>query len=141
MRNTKILFAVAAAVVAATPAAAATVASGTMVVNANVLNTCVVTTTPMDVSAGNFKAGFSQTGSVGLWCTNGYAVTVAATSLNSWALKDGTKTINYSLTGLNANFTGTAALTPEARSFSLDFPAQNPAQGNYSDTVTFTLSA
>ena len=76
MRNTK-FFLAAAAVFASTPAFAA---GDNMVVTANVANACSFNAADTTVSASTIRAGGSTTGNVGIWCTNGYTVTVTGSS-------------------------------------------------------------
>jgi spore coat protein U-like protein len=142
MRNTK-FFLAAAAVFASTPAFAA---GDNMVVTANVANACSFNAADTTVSASTIRAGGSTTGNVGIWCTNGYTVTVTASSTNSFALSNGTDSIAYSLTrdGTTAfsgqSFTGSASASFSNLPYSLDFAAQNPPAGTYTDTITFSVT-
>lgn len=143
MRNTKLFFA-AAATLASTPAFAA---GENMVVTANVANACSFNAADTSVAASTIRAGGSTTGSVGLWCTNGYTVTVTAASANSFNLRSGAgDNIAYALTtnGTTAfsgqSFTGSSAATFSSLPYSLDFAAQNPVAGTYTDTITFTVT-
>lgn len=143
MRFTKLLLA-ATAFAATAPAVAQTVDSDTMTVTANINNSCnIYTPGTIDVSGGNFQAGFSQSSAIGVWCTNGFTVNLTSTSANSGKLVgagDPTNQITYGLTGLASSFTGTAGTFPVGVPFTLVFPASNPKADNYSDVVTFTLS-
>lgn len=142
MRTYKLLLS-AAFVVASTPVLAQAVATDTMEVYANVQNTCTIDApTQIDVSNGDFANGFSQSGTVSLWCTNGFSVNLSAASANGWNLVgDVTNaTIPYTLTGLAGTFTGTSSTTPVGEGFDLNFGAQNPQQDQYRDTVTFTVA-
>ena len=142
MRKTKLLL-VAAAAIASTPALAGP--SDDMLITANIANACQISADDVTVDMSNIRTGLSQSGSVNIWCTNGYAVDVTATSANSFALVSGANSINYSLTSggsafANVPFTGNASASMSQIPYTLTFPAQNPAAGTYSDTVTFTIA-
>lgn len=142
MRNTK-LFLAAAAALASTPAFAA---GDNMVVTANVANACSFNAADTVVSAATIRAGGNTTGNVGLWCTNGYTVTVSASSANGFNLRSGTNLIAYALTrdGTTAftgqSFTGNSSAGFTNLPYSLDFAAQNPPAGTYTDTITFSVA-
>ncbi|WP_165961161.1 spore coat protein U domain-containing protein [Qipengyuania sediminis] len=142
MRNFKLLLATATAALAATPAMAA---GDTMVVNANVANACTFNAADVTVDMSSIRTGVTQSGNVQIWCTNGYAVKVSATSANAYTLVSGANTIAYSFTSggaafTNLNFTGGSAATFSNIPYTLTFAAQNPAAGSYTDTITFTVA-
>lgn len=142
MRKTNLLLVTAAALVAS-PALAGP--SDDMLITANIANACQISADDVTVDMTNIRTGLTQSGSVNIWCTNGYAVDVTATSANAFSLRSGTNSINYSLTSggsafTNVPFTGNASATMSAIPYTLSFPAQNPAAGTYTDTVTFTIA-
>lgn len=142
MRNTK-LFLAAAAALASTPAFAA---GDNMVINANVANACSFNANDVTVDMSNIRTGTTQSGAVQIWCTNGYAVQVSAASANSYNLVSGSNTIAYTFRDgggavwSNEPFTGTGSPGFSNLAYSLVFPAQNPAAGSYTDTITFTVA-
>lgn len=141
MRTTKLLLA-AAAVSTAAPALAA---GDTMVVNANVANACTFNAADVTVDMTSIRTGVTRSGNVEIWCTNGYAVRVSATSQNSYRLVSGSNQISYTLTSsgaafTNLNFTGGTTATFSQIPYTLTFAAQNPAAGLYTDTITFTVA-
>lgn len=141
MRKTKLILAAAAAL-SASPALAA---GNTMVVTANVTNSCALNAPDVAVAMATIRAGGSQSGNIEIWCTNGYAVQVSASSANSFNMVDGANTIAYSLTSggsafTNVPFTGNSSASYSTLPFALGFAAQNPRAGNYSDTITFTVA-
>jgi spore coat protein U-like protein len=142
MRKTKLLFAAAAAAFSA-PALAGP--SDDMIITANIANACQISADDVSVDMTNIRTGLSQSGSVNIWCTNGHAVQVTATSANSFSLVSGANSISYSLTSgggafTNVPFTGNASATMSQIPYTLTFPGQNPAAGTYTDTVTFTIA-
>lgn len=142
MRKTKLLF-IAAAAIASTPALAGP--SDDMIITANIANACQIDASDVTVDMTNIRTGLSQTGNVNIWCTNGYAVQVTASSLNAFKLKSGANLISYALTSggaafTNVPFTGNASAAMSQIPYKLDFAAQNPAAGTYTDTVTFTIA-
>lgn len=141
MRNTKFFFAAAAAL-SATPALAA---GDTMVVNANVANACTFNAADVTVDMSSIRTGVTQSGNVQIWCTNGYAVRVSASSQNAYKLVDGANQIAYSFTSAgsaftNLNFTGGTSASFSNIPYTLTFAAQNPVAGEYRDTITFTVA-
>lgn len=141
MRKTK-FFLAAAAALAAAPALAA---GNTMVVTANVANACTLNAPDVTVDMTNIRTGTSQTGNIDIWCTNGYAVQVTAASANAYNLVSGPNQIAYALTSggaafTNVPFTGNGSASFSQLPYTLDFAAQNPAAGSYSDTITFTVA-
>ena len=141
MRNTK-FFLAAAAALASTPAFAA---GDTMVVNANVANACSFNAADVTVDMTSIRTGVSQSGNVQIWCTNGYAVQVSATSANSYTLVSGANSIAYSFTSAgsaftNLPFTGGSSAAFSNIPYTLGFAAQNPLAGAYTDTITFTVA-
>lgn len=143
MRITK-LFAAAAAAAAVT-SAPAFAAGNTMVVNANVANACTFNASDVTVDMTNIRTGVTQSGNVQIWCTNGYAVKVSATSANAYKLVSGSNNIAYTFTSggapfTNINFTGGATAAYSNLPYALTFAAQNPAAGAYTDTITFTVA-
>lgn len=143
MRKTKIIIAAATAALASSPAFAA---GNTMVINANVASACTFNAADVTVDMTNIRTGVTVTGNYDIWCTNGYAVDVTATSANGFALSNGTDTISYTLQSGGVDysagipFTGTAATAPAQLPYTLAFAAQNPGAGTYTDTVTFTVA-
>lgn len=142
MRKTKLLL-VAAAAIASTPALAGP--SDDMLITANIANACQISADDVTVDMTNIRTGLTQSGSVNIWCTNGYAVDVTATSVNSFELVSGANSIAYSLTSGGSAFTavpftGNASATMSQIPYTLTFAAQNPAAGTYTDTVTFTIA-
>ncbi len=142
MRNAK-FFLAAAAALAGSPAFAA---GDNMVINANVANACSFYANDVTVDMSNIRTGVTQTGAVQIWCTNGYAVQISAASANSYNLVSGPNSIAYQFRNgggavwSNEPFTGTGSPTATNVPFSLTFPAQNPAAGAYTDTITFTVA-
>lgn len=142
MRNTK-FFIAAAAALASTPAFAA---GDNMVINANVANACSFNANDVTVDMSNIRTGTTQSGAVQIWCTNGYAVQVSAASANGYTLVSGANSINYvfrdggGAVWSNEPFTGTGSPAFSNLAYTLDFPAQNPAAGAYTDTITFTVA-
>lgn len=143
MRKTKLIFAAAAAAIASSPAYAA---GNTMIINANVASACTFQAADVTVDMTNIRTGVTVTGNYDIWCTNGYAVNVTATSANSFALSNGTDTIAYTLQSGGVDysagipFTGGVSTTPSQLPYTLAFAAQNPGAGTYTDTVTFTVA-
>lgn len=141
MRNTKLTLAAAAAL-ASSPAFAA---GDTMVINANVANACSFNASDVTVDMTSIRTGVSQSGNIDIWCTNGYAVQVNASSANAFSLVSGANTIGYTLTSggaafTNVPFTGGGAAGFSPLPYELTFPAQNPVAGAYTDTITFTVT-
>lgn len=141
MRHTKYFFATAAALASA-PALAA---GDNMVVNANVANACTFNASDVTVDMTSIRTGVTQSGNVQIWCTNGYAVQVSATSANSYSLVSGANTIAYTFTSggsafTNLPFTGGSTASFSNIPYTLTFAAQNPAAGAYTDTITFTVA-
>lgn len=141
MRHTRLFLAAAAALTSA-PAFAA---GDNMVVNANVANACTFNASDVTVDMTSIRTGVTQSGNVQIWCTNGYAVQVSATSANSYNLVSGANTIAYNFTSggsafTNLPFTGGSSASFSNIPYTLTFAAQNPAAGSYTDTITFTVA-
>ena len=141
MRNTK-FFLAAAAALASTPAFAA---GDNMVVSANVANACSFNAADVTVDMTGIRTGVTQSGNVQIWCTNGYAVQVSASSANAYNLVSGANNIAYTFTSggsafTNLPFTGGSSASFSNIPYTLTFAAQNPAAGSYSDTITFTVA-
>lgn len=142
MRNTKLLLAAAATAFGASSAMAA---GDTMVVNANVANACTFNASDVTVDMTGIRSGVTQSGNVQIWCTNGYAVRVSATSANSYRLVSGSNNIAYTFTSsgaafTNLNFTGGSSAAFSPIPYTLTFAPQNPVAGAYTDTITFTVA-
>lgn len=142
MRYTKFLLAAVVAVAGA-PAFAA---DYDLQVSANVANSCDFNAgSDVTVDMSGIRTGVTQTGNVQIWCTNGYAVQVSASSANSYSLVDGSNSIAYTFKSngaafTNVAFTGTGGASYSDIPYTLTFAAQNPPAGSYSDTITFTVA-
>ena len=80
-------------------------AGDNMVVNANVANACTFNASDVTVDMTSIRTGVTQSGNVQIWCTNGYAVQVSATSANAYNLVSGANTIAYTFTSGGSAFT------------------------------------
>jgi spore coat protein U-like protein len=159
-RSSKIAIAVATvaaaalAVVAAPRSADAATATSSFLVTANVLTACTIGSSDITASYDpNLASATTATGAVTLRCTRGTHYDVGLASSHGWTLVSGTNALNYSI--LQPSTTnpwtnsGAGVVSGTASTFATPIvlvttasiaPAQDVPAGNYTDTVTATVT-